>query len=194
MGRMSEISDRYHRNAERFRDVIEQVPADGWSRLSPCEGWSARDIVRHVLDTTTMFLGFVEIEAQRSVDVDDDPAGAFAEVRALVEGALTDPDVATREYTSPFGTSVFEQSVDQFLAADLTLHAWDLATATGVPLELDQAEVARLHEGLTAAEARFGPAFRSSGTFGPAVEPPPDADATERLLAFTGRDPRWSPA
>lgn len=36
----------------------------------------------------------------------------------------------------------------------------------------------------------FGDAMRQPGAFGPTVEPPPDADDQERLLAFLGRDPR----
>lgn len=189
---MSEILDRYRRNADTFAGVVRQVPDDAWSRPTPCEGWDARKLVSHIVETSGMFLGFIGLEAKQTVRVDDDPDAALAEARGQVEDALANPELATKEYTSPFGTSVFEQSADQFLSADLTLHAWDLAKATDVPLELDPDEVARLHEGLAAAEERFGPAFRSSGTFGPPVDPPADADATERLMAYLGRDPRWS--
>jgi uncharacterized protein (TIGR03086 family) len=189
---MSEILDRYRRNADTFTDLVRRVPDDAWSRPTPCEGWDARTLVNHIVETSGMFLGFIGIEAKQTVHVDDDPAAALAEARSQVEDALANPELATKEYTSPFGTSVFEQSADQFLSADLTIHGWDLATGVGLPLELEQDEVAKLHAGLAAAEERFGPAFRSSGTFGPAIEPPPDADATERLLAFLGRDPRWS--
>ena len=35
--------------------------------------------------------------------------------------------------------------------------------------------------------------LRASGQYGPKVEAPADADATDRLVAFIGRDPAWAP-
>lgn len=69
---------------------------------------------------------------------------------------------------------------------DLTVHAWDLARATGRSFEPDPAVVA----GLAEEVERMAPMARQAGVFGEAVEPPADATAFERLLATTGRDPR----
>ena len=54
---MSEIADRYRKRAAGLNERVEAVPADQWGSQSPCEDWTARDVVRHVVDTSAMFLG-----------------------------------------------------------------------------------------------------------------------------------------
>ncbi len=56
---MTEISDRYRRLASEFATCIDAVGDDRWSAPSPCEGWSTRDVVGHVVGTQAMFLGLV---------------------------------------------------------------------------------------------------------------------------------------
>lgn len=59
---MSDVSDRYLRLNDAFAAKITAVPADAWDNPTPCKGWNARDIVRHVISTQGMFLGFVGLE------------------------------------------------------------------------------------------------------------------------------------
>lgn len=47
---MSEISDRYRNVAARFTETARSVPADAWDTPAPCEGWVARDVVRHLVE------------------------------------------------------------------------------------------------------------------------------------------------
>lgn len=47
---MSEIADRYARLADAFTDRIRSTPGDLWDAPSPCEGWTARDVVAHVIN------------------------------------------------------------------------------------------------------------------------------------------------
>ncbi|MET9496653.1 TIGR03086 family metal-binding protein [Streptomyces sp. NPDC006552] len=69
---------------------------------------------------------------------------------------------------------------------DLTVHAWDLARATGQPYEAPPEVVAPL----AGAVAQLSPTARSMGVFGEPVAAAADASPFERLLAATGRDPR----
>jgi len=188
-GPMTTISDRYRRVAEGFADRVAAVPDDRWSSPSPCEDWTARDVVRHIVDVHHMFLGFIDEAAEPTVSVDDDPLGAFTEARDTVAAALEDPRTATREYDGMFGKAVFGESIDSFLSADLVIHGWDLARATGGDERMDPAEVKRINESLLPMADKM----RQPGGFGPEVETPPDADDQDRFLAFLGRDPR-SPA
>src|SRR5436189_1031131 len=55
---MSEISERYKRLGDAFADKIAAVPHDRWDSQTPCEEWTARDLVGHVVNTQGMFLGF----------------------------------------------------------------------------------------------------------------------------------------
>ncbi|HET9769989.1 MAG TPA: TIGR03086 family metal-binding protein [Acidimicrobiia bacterium] len=182
---MSEVSERYRRLGEAFGAVIDVVPADRWESPSPCVDWTARDVVRHVVGTQGMFLGFVGRELGPVPSVDENPRAAWAGASAVVLRNLEDPEVATAEYKGMSGPSTFEAGVDQFLCLDLVVHAWDLARAAGLEHRMDPAEIPRVR----AVAESFGPALRSPQAFGPEVEAPPDADDQARLLAFLGRQP-----
>jgi uncharacterized protein (TIGR03086 family) len=178
------VSQRYDRLAGSFAERIDAVPADRWESESPCEGWSARDVVRHVVETQGMFLGFVGRSLPDDMpSADDDPAGAFAVARMTVQAELDDPERAGAEYDGYAGRSTFAEGVDGFLCFDLNVHGWDLACAAGLDARIDPDEVARLRR---EAEG-FGDMLRSPGAFGPEVDAPADADEQTRLLAFLGR-------
>ena len=115
--------------------------------------------------------------------VDDDPLGAFTAARDAMQTALDDPATAAQEYDGMFGRTTFAKSVDGFLSADLVIHRWDLARATGQDETLPDDEVRRVHEMLEPD----GREDARAGAFGPKVEPPPGADAQTELLCFLGR-------
>jgi uncharacterized protein (TIGR03086 family) len=76
---------------------------------------------------------------------------------------------------------------------EVTVHAWDLAVATGQAYDADPAAVEAAASFASSFEPpEDGPAD-DGGLFGPPVEVPWDAPALDRLLGATGRDPRWSP-
>lgn len=184
---MTEIADRYRRRAAGFTTRVEAVPEEHWARPSPCDEWTARDVVRHVVNTSRMFLGFIGHEPPPWPAVDDDPAGAWAAARDAIQAALDDPAVARLEYDGQLGRAVFEQSVDRFLSADALIHTWDLARAVGLDDRLDADDVHTSLEAMAALEDTVGELMRKSGAFGPKLDPPADADEQTRLLAFLGR-------
>jgi uncharacterized protein (TIGR03086 family) len=184
---MSEISERYRTRAAALNARIEAVPDDRWSSPSPCEEWVARDVVRHVVDTSGMFLGYIDRELPAGPSVDDDPVAAWHTARDTIQAALDDPDVAATAYTGQMGPSTFEASVDRFLSADALIHTWDLARAAGLDERLDPDEVHASLEAMTAMDAQFGEMMRSSGAFGPKLEAPAGADEQTQLLALLGR-------
>ena len=180
---MTEISERYARLADAFAAKIAAVPADRWSSPSPCENWTARDIVTHVVSTQGLFLGFVGRSLGDIPSVDDDPLAAFTAARTVVQADLEDPARAAAEYEGFMGTMTFETGVDRFLNFDLVVHGWDLARATGLDDHIEPADLQRIR---VAAEG-FGDAMRGPNAFGPEVEPPPGADDQQRVMAFLGR-------
>ncbi len=180
---MSEISDRYRRLSDAFADKIAAVPGDLWASQTPCEEWTARDLVGHVVQTQGMFLGFIGKELGYIPSVDDDPLGAWNAARAQVQSVLDDPDQAKTEFQGLTGTSTFEAGVNRFLCTDLIVHGWDLAHATGLDERIAPDDLAKVKGDME----EMGDRLRSPGAFGPAIEPPSDADEQQRVLAFLGR-------
>jgi uncharacterized protein (TIGR03086 family) len=182
---VSEIADRYRRLAAAFTDKVAAVPTDRWESPSPCEGWTARDVVGHVVQTQGMFLGFVGRSTPDGPSVDVDPVGAWRIANAAVQADLDDPERASVEFEGHFGQQTFEQAVDRFLSFDLVVHGWDLARAAGLDDAIAEDDLARVK---AAAEA-FGDAMRGPGAFGPEVDSAADADEQTKLMAFLGRHP-----
>jgi uncharacterized protein (TIGR03086 family) len=177
-----------HRSvAAAFTATVEGTPPAAWDRPAPPEGWVARDVVRHLVEWFPAFLqGATGITLPAGPSVDDDPVGAWRTHSDRVQAILDDAATAERTYDLPhIGTLSLEQAVDRIYTADVFLHRWDLARATGQDEALDPRRCAEMLEGMLPMDE----ALRSSGHYGPRVEVPDDADAQTRLLAFIGRTP-----
>ena len=183
---MSDIADRYRKVAAQFTDRVVHVPPDAWDNPAPCAGWVARDVVRHMTEWMPGFLlGNWGIELPSVPSADDDPVGAWLVVDTAIQAGLDDPQVAAHQSDSPAGRMSFEDAIAMFCIADVLVHTWDLARATGLDETLDPDEV----RGLADSMAPMEDAMRQSGHYGPRVEVPDDADEQTRLIAFTGRQP-----
>ncbi len=182
---MSEISDRYATIAGGFAARVAGVPADRWSAPSPCEDWTARDVVTHVVNTHRRVLATVNGTQPETVGPDDDLVARWADATAEISRALADETVASTTVGGMFGEQTFESLVGRLLCADTLVHTWDLARATGQDERLDAAAARRALEFLTPIDE----AIRRPGGFGPKIELPAGADEQARLLAFCGRQP-----
>lgn len=109
--------------------------------------------------------------------------------RAETDAVLADDGILIREVTVPWGTVPGASAAASYIG-EFSVHSWDLASAIG---RLDLLDDALATAALPAymekvpAEPR-GPEI----PFGPVVEVGPDATPYERLVAWTGRDPRWA--
>jgi uncharacterized protein (TIGR03086 family) len=175
---MTEIADRYRRLADRFTHVVESVSDEEWANPSPCEEWSARDVLEHVVESEWGFL-----ERFGFAPADTEPSWPL--VRDTMQAVLEDPERAGTEYEGFFGPTTVAETVDGFFSFDLLVHAWDIARAVGLSEheEMEEAEVERYLEMLRAR----GDAVRGPGVFGPPLEVDDSADLKTRFLAFTGR-------
>ena len=181
---MTETIDIFRTRADRFSSVVSAAQGR-WDAPSPCEQWTAGDIVHHVIETEQDFLNrhglpLAAVEAA-------DPSQAWQQHRDQVLTVLT-PEVAERSFDGYFGPSTIGDTLANFYGWDLAVHAWDLARATGQPSPISDAEAEALLQG---AEG-WGESLYSEGVCQPAKDAPADADAVERLLAKLGRDPRWT--
>lgn len=181
------VADRFRRRAQGLADVVAAVPDDKWASPSPCGEWDARAVLGHVVDTQYMFAGFIGLEPERGPSVDDDPVAAWDVARGHTLAELEDPELAAKEFDGFAGRSTFAAAADRFLAFDLVVHRWDLASAAGLDTTLPAQDVADLEVAAQALSGAMGDQMRARGAFGPVLDPPADADAQTRLLAFLGR-------
>ncbi|MGA3540864.1 TIGR03086 family metal-binding protein [Micromonosporaceae bacterium DT194] len=184
---MSQVAEEHRKVAEVFTARLLGVAPDAWDNPAPCDGWVARDVVRHLVEWLPGFLAAgSDVKLPAGPPVDEDPVAAWTVQRDAVQALLDDPATAERTLANPhIGEIPLDRAIDQFYTADVFMHTWDLARATGQDETLDPERCAQLLAGMEPMEA----AMRGSGQFGPRVEVPADADVQTRLLAFIGRHP-----
>jgi len=184
--RPSTTAERWRRLAAELTRRIEGVPPDGWERPAPCEGWVARDVVRHLVEwMPSLYFGSIGRDVPGVPSVDVDPVAAWSAVDDAIQAALDDPATAQLATETRAGSMTFDALVEMTGLMDLLVHTWDLARATGQDETLDRVEVGNFLPGLE----QWGEAMVASGHFGPPTPVADHADEQTRLLAFTGRRP-----
>lgn len=172
--------DEFLSDADTFTDLVD-TPDPDWGAASPCAGWTAADVVDHVVDTQRDFL------QQRGADLGPAPTGGPAERwhdhLAQVRRVLADEAFATSEYDGFFGRTTVADSMARFYGFDLLVHGWDLARALGRETAWDDAEMDRIDDALDG----FGDNLYLEGICAPALDVPDDAPREVRLLARMGR-------
>jgi uncharacterized protein (TIGR03086 family) len=148
---------------------------------TPCTEWSLRRLLDHMLETQRYFASAARGE-------DASPPGPNPP--SLVgDYPVADLDRARTDVVEAFSAEGVVEKTGPLLGiafADQLLHGWDVARATGQdatkPDGLAEAAYDHIH-------GRFTDEQRT-GVFGPEVQLEGDLTAQERLLAYTGRDPR----
>lgn len=179
---MNEHLRNFTDNAARFTDLVARIDADGWSRPSPCEGWTAADVLEHVIDSQRDFL------TRQGVAVPEPAGDAPAQRwRAHLESVRSrvDDDLAAKQYDGYFGRTSVGETLADFYGFDMMVHRWDLARATGLSCEFTDAEL----DGLEVALKGFGEHAYAPGVFDRPVEVSAHASRQDRLLGLMGRDP-----
>ena len=176
------IAARFRRVAEDFTARVDAV--DDWDASSPCPGWTARDVVGHLVEWVPGMIG--DGAGVTFPPLPDDAVAAWPVLRDALQGFLDDETFASRPFDTPHtGRHRLDAAIDQFVTTDVLLHTWDLARAAGLDEHLDPEAVAAMLPGVEA----MGDALAQSGQFGAAVPAPPGADDQTRLLCLVGRRP-----
>jgi uncharacterized protein (TIGR03086 family) len=181
---MTTMGARFRTVASEFTAKVDGVETEQWEAAAPCEGWVARDVVRHLVEWVPAFLEPSAIELAAGPSVDDDPAAAWATLRDGLQAILDDPGVHERVFSHPrLGELPLDEAIGRFIHGDVLIHTWDLARATGQDERLDADEVRDMLAGVEP----IAPSLEASGQYGPVVEAPAGADDQARLLALLGR-------
>src|SRR3954449_3623417 len=172
--------------------------ASDWDAPAPVAGWRALDVVGHLVEWFPDFLkSATGLVLDRGPSPEEDPVAAWQVHADAVQRLLDGPEAATPFRHPMVGEMRLPDAVDRFYTADVFMHTWDLARATGPDERLRPGPPTGQDERLdpeTCAELLAGmepieELMRSSGQYGPRVPVPDDADAQTRMLGFIGRLP-----
>lgn len=161
---------------------MNAVDPGAWDRPSPCEGWTTRDVLGHIIDTQREFFEGrgLDLGARPSLD---DPARAWREHTSKVAEIVADDAVVDTQYDGYFGPTTIGSTFEQFYIWDMFVHRWDIATGAGLDDTFTDAEIAAVEAGADS----FGDSLYMDGVCAPGVEVPDEADRATRLLARLGR-------
>ena len=179
-------AERFRRVAGRFTDRTSEVPDDRWDAPAPCEGWTTRDIVAHLVEWVPTVIGKSGIAFPPGPTPANDPHGAWIDLAATLQTALDDSEVSAREFDAgPPGRMTVENAIGMLVLGDVLIHTWDLARACGLDETLDQGIVTNMLHGMQPIDDML----RTSGHYGPKITVANDTDDQTKLIAFTGRHP-----
>lgn len=177
----------FTRSVYGFDAVVRRVPADAWSSASPCDGWTAAQVLSHqigVLDGVTRAARGEEIGMPAAPVALVDPLAAWNACRDGVLAALDGDGALARSGKYWFG----EMTVDTFISIvqwDPLAHAWDISRAAG----LDPVPDPELAEASLRTIEPMAAMLRKWKLIGEPVEVSPDRPAMDRFLALIGRNP-----
>ncbi len=190
---MSENLRNFTRAVYGMDAVVQRVPEAAWDNPSPCEGWSARNVLAHqigVLRGATETIASGEMKRVAQPEELPDPVSEWNKTRDGVLAALDQKGALNQEGEFWFGP----MSIDQFISVvqwDPLTHGWDIAKATGVEPSLDPELAQRSYD--TIAPMRANLAKRNLVAEAE-VEVSAGADIVDRYLGLVGRDPNWTAA
>ena len=180
-------------------DVVERVRDDDLDRPTPCEGWTVRDLLRHM---AAQHRGFAAAARGRG-DVaeswappagsDTDPVEAHQSAAADVLAAFAAADLDAAELTLPdFGGRAFPaRQAMSFHAIDYLVHAWDVGASIGAPVRPDD-DLLPAALDITLAVPVGDARTRPGAAFAPVLAGvDAEPDPWPRILRMLGRDPDW---
>src|SRR3954451_13563929 len=138
-----ELLELFQRAQAQFTDRVDAVAPDQWDDES-LPGWTVADLVAHLvseaLRVPPLLAGEPYVEGRFPTDTGDllgsDPFTSWESAADDALSAFAEDDAMVRTVhlaTGPMPASTYVQQ----LTADLTVHSWDLAQATGGDTELD---------------------------------------------------------
>ncbi|MFI2783499.1 TIGR03086 family metal-binding protein [Streptomyces sp. ALB3] len=183
---MKTISELLDGAAARAVPVVRGIRDDQLADGTPCSEYDVRALLNHLFLVIENFRALAvrgATDFSRTEDVvTGDWRGRFEDETALLVKAWAEPGA---EEGTAGAMGMPARTVGLMVLGDLTVHAWDLARATGQEFEPDPAVVDELEPGLAA----MAPQAREMKVFGEPFPVSPGATAFERVLAVTGRDP-----
>lgn len=160
---------------------------------TPCTDWDLRTLLNHMILWTSYSAerrayGESVAEELMSKDFTAEPgyAQAYQTQLAKAVDAWSKPEAWAGD-RNVMGSATPAADIAAMLIAEMVLHGWDIAEATGQDYRCDDAVARNV---LKTVEAQ-GELFRQYQGFAAIVPVPDDATAFDRALALSGRDPDY---
>ena len=176
--------------------VVSGVQTSQLTTVTPCLEWDLHALLNH----TILWTAWSAERRARDEPLPDELmnrdfvaepgfAATYAAQLDKAVAAWSDPQAWQREL-NVMGSPTPSADVGALLLAEMVLHGWDVARASGddysVPSSVTTAARAAVD-----ANAEL---FRKYDGFADPVPAPASASAFDRLLGASGRDPAWAPA
>ncbi len=184
------------RALDQTQAVIAAIDPDQAELPTPCGEWNVRELVAHLAprglrNFTVSAQGEMPDWRAPAGEPGEDWAATFATgARTLME-TWKQADLNRPVPRPGGGEAPLRSRLDQQIA-ELAIHGWDLARATGQ--SLDRLDPGLAERALAWAQRTLRPEHRGPGRAF-AVEVLVEANATieDRLAGWFGRDPHWTP-
>jgi uncharacterized protein (TIGR03086 family) len=175
--------------------IVSRAASRPLDAPTPCTDWDLRTLLNHTILWTAYSAErrardepLPEELTSTDFTAQPDYAQAYAAQLDRAVAAWSEPGAWTAEL-NVMGTPTKSADVGALLVAEMVLHGWDIARATGQDYHCAGP--------LLAATAQTvddnAELFRQYQGFAPPVPLPAGASEFDRLLATSGRDPAWTP-
>ena len=189
-GRVFAMTDNllevYRRAADFAVRIVGGVRRDQLGDATPCAEWTVRMVLNHVVAGNLFFVHLAtgSPPPERGADhLGNDPWAVFRGSVHAVTAVFEADGFLDRVMTAPFGDASGRQLVEM-RRNELTVHAWDIARATGQSTDFDPEVIAAC-----TASYKSSPwlSDRTGAPFDLEQPAPPGASNADRLAAFLGR-------
>ena len=180
-------------------DVVSRVADDQLTATTPCRDTSLGDLLDHVDGLAQAFTAAATKSppdsgaAAPSADASrlgQDWRSRIPERLATLARAWRD-EAAWTGMTRAGGIDLPGEVAGAVALNEVIVHGWDIAVASGQEYHVDPGLIDAAMGFVQSAVAQNPQG--TPGLFGPPVAVPDDAQALDRLIGLTGRDPSWRP-
>jgi uncharacterized protein (TIGR03086 family) len=178
-------------------DLLTGISDDQLTHPTPCTEYTVANLVDHVDDLAQGFVAIARKDTGDPGRTSREPAttkigdvrrtGVAEQVRLLGE-AWDDPAAWQGTTAADADLALPNEVWGKIAFTEIVVHGWDIAQATGRPFVLPEETLRACLDHV----AQFVPNAPVPELWGPAVETPDDAPLINRIVAITGRNPRWN--
>ena len=172
----------HQRAQDTFALVLVNVISDQLPSPTPCAEWDVKALIDHVIAGNQRV---VERAGGQPEPLPEELDAAHLASAKAAQETFAEPQALTRTYRLPIGELPGSAFIE-LRTSDLLAHAWDLASATGQPTDLDP----ELAEYVLAFSKQMmtRPGLRGAGRpFGEEQSCDDGRPAADRVAAFLGR-------